>query len=82
MRGGSDEGGREMRGLGEEMREGACDEGQGLSQVVSGALTGEVVECLYMRIHVLMCIPVHVHPRRRRGCPRRARDRRYIGDHI
>ena len=35
MRGGSGEGGRVMRGLGEEMREGACDEGRGLSQVVS-----------------------------------------------
>ena len=50
-------GGRAMRGLGEEMREGACDEGRGLSQVVSQALTGGMVECLYMCIHVPLCIP-------------------------
>ena len=30
MRGGSDEGGRAMKGLGEELREGVCDEGLGL----------------------------------------------------
>ena len=43
---------RVMRGLGEEMREGACDEGRGLSLVVSEALTDGMVDCFYMCIHV------------------------------